>query len=370
MNERIEAMLHAEADSVEVAPYIPVAVRRRVRRRQGLTIGVASLALLGVAAAGFALSDQPSRLPPAGPERAATTERLAGGKVDGTPWRMEARYGHGPDGAAHESVCIVVPGRDPCWGIDGYAYGEANVALGYVKALDRIIVVVKAVPETDSVGLREISGTSWAALVASEGDVVSGTPAFFYRFFPPPKVEGVLTVAGADVPELEFSVKVNWPTVRTGVNVTADAFPELRGFEGDKRVVASGPEAGGYSVIMRTSESLVCLHMDDDFRCRQAEAPIEPIRLWIAQALECAPDDECAPGDDMIIITGEVGPDVAKIGIRDQGGTSFVQVGEPYGGGLFSSYVYGNAGDELELVAYDSSDNEIAVESVVVEDGT
>lgn len=368
-HEWIEGLLHGEAESVSVLPQMPAAVRQRIRRRQGLVMGVAaiSLAALTVGVTSIPAIDRP--ITP-GDENVARTETvvpLARGTENGVGWDMELRR-MTAGSESSEGVCVVSRGQPTCMDITGYAYGEASVALGYVEALDRSVVIVKTVPRVNTVGMREIAGTSWAAMVASEGDTDSGRPAFFYRFFDR-DVTGVLTVHGADVPKLMFSVKVRGPDVYTSVGVTRSEIPELSGYPGEKQVVASGPEAGGYSVIMRTTESQVCLHMGQEFRCRAADAPVDPIRLWIAQALPCGADDDCGPGNDLVIITGEVSDEVVKVGIRDGFGTSYVQVGEPFGENIFEAWAYGKPGDQVELVAFDSSENELLSLPIVFSDG-
>jgi hypothetical protein len=276
-------------------------------------------------------------------------------------WRIELRDVPDESGLPSQLICFVVGTHDQCWDNERSRFGEANVVVGYVKPLDSAVIIVKTPPDVRDVQMREISGTLWAGMVASEGDPESGRPAYFYRLFEGSNVHGILTISEADVPKVEFSVTVRGDTVKTGLGVTSEEFPELRGFPGDKEVVASGPDAGGYSVYLRTTDSEVCLHVLDAYRCRDEDAAIEPIRLWVAESLTCTAADLCGSDDHLTIIAGQVGSEVARIGIRDGEGTSYVQIGEPLNAGIFSTTIDGRPGGDTELVAFDSGGNELDV---------
>lgn len=346
MSERIEHMLRMEGDSIDVTPYIPVTVRRRIRRRQGALVGVIGAGLLAIAAGSLAITNSEREpLPPveSGLKRSNVIER-------GEDWRLVVRDEPNRVGN-RELICAVVRGNTTC--LDGdYAFGDVTVALGYVEIWDKAVVVVKTPPGTDTVGMREIDGTSWAALWAGG--------RYFYRFFEGDEVHGILTVQGADAPQLEFSVRRD----DTRLEVAGDPYPELEGFPGEKQLVASGPEAGGYSVIMRTTEEEVCLHFGDDSRCRLADEPVEPIRLWIAKLMPCSAEDECGRGNHLAIFTGEIGPEVAKLGFGSPGeGFSWLYIAEDSGGfgccTFSTSDLYARDGEVMDLVAFDSENNEL-----------
>lgn len=346
MNERIESLLHAEAESIETAPYIPISVRRRIRRRQGALVGLAVTGVLAVAAGSLAITNWETKpLPPveSGPQESNVIER-------GDDWRLVVRDDPNRVGD-QERVCAIV--RDDRTCLDGGGvFEDVSVSLGYVEVSDKVVVVVKAPSGTNSVGMREINGTSWAALWAGG--------RYFYRFFEGDEVHGILTVHGADAPQLEFSVEVKGPEVHTSVERAGDPFPELRGFPGEKQVLASGPEGGGYSVLMRTTEDEVCVHFGDDYRCRSADAPVGPIRLWIAKLIPCSREDECGRGNHLAIISGEIGPDVAKLGFGspDEGFSWLYITDGGFGCCTFStSDLYARDGDVMDFVAFDSDDN-------------
>jgi len=359
---RIERLLREEAEGVLVAPQMPAPVRRRIRVRQGITVTLTTLSIIAVALAVVALPLGQEAVPPAGdgaPDGSITP--LASSREDGVKWRMELRDVSDKSGLPRQLICFVVGTHDQCWDNERNRYGEANIVVDYIKPLDRAVVIVKTPPDVHDVQMREISGTLWGGMVASEGDPESGRPAYFYRLFEGPDVYGILTISGADVPKLEFSVQVQGATVKTSVIKTNEEFPELKAFPGDKEVVASGPDAGGYSVYLRTTDSEVCLHILDAYRCRDEDVVIEPIRLWVAESLTCTPADLCGSDNHLTIIAGQVGPDVAQIGIRDRLGTSYVQIGEPFGEGMFSTTIDGRPAGDTELVAFDSAGNELDV---------
>lgn len=359
---RIESLLRQEADQISVDPRIPPRVHRRIRVRQGATLAFATISVMAVALAAFALPNGERDIPPAGNGGQRGEGVLVTSRVDGVRWEMELRNRSTGNGRVRELICVGVGKRRQCWNIDeSNRYGEANVIVDHVKALDRALIIVKTPPKGDF-SIREVSGTLWSGMVASEGDEAAGRPAYWYRLFDSPEVHGIVSVFGANAPRLEVSVEVNGETVQTSVSRAAEEFPELSGFPGDKELVASGPEAGGYSVFRRTTDSEVCLHTGEAVRCRNRNADMEPIRLWVAESLRCTPNDQCGSDGYLTVVAGEVGEEVARIGIRDRRGTSFVHVGEPYGEGTFSTTIDGRLGIGAELVAFDSEGNEMASE--------
>ena len=183
-------------------------------------------------------------------------------------------------GRNREIVCIVTPGREQCWNPAASRYGDAGVIVDYVRPLDSSVVIVRTPTADADVGMREVSGTAWAALWAPTGEDPSD-PSYWYRLFPG-SVEGILQISGAGAPQLSFEVEVLDETVHTSLEVTEEEFPELAGYPGQKELVDSGPDGGGYSIIKRTTDSVVCLHLNDTSRCRPVSAPVEPIRLALA----------------------------------------------------------------------------------------
>lgn len=359
---RIESLLRQEADQVSVDPRIPPRVHRRIRVRQGATVALATLSVVAVALAAFALPNGERNIPPAGNGGQKGAGVLVTSRADGVRWQMELRNRSTGNGRVRELICVRVGKRSQCWDIDeSNRYGEANVIVDHVKALDRALIIVKTPPE-GGFSIREVSGTLWSGMVASEGDEGAGRPAYWYRLFDSPEVHAILSIFGANAPNLEVSVEVNGEIAQTSVSRAGEEFPELSGFPGDKELVASGSDAGGYSVFRRTTDSEVCFHAGEAVRCRDREAEMEPIRLWVTESLRCTPRDQCGSDGYLTVIAGEVSEEVARIGIRDRHGTSFVQVGDPYGAGTFSTTIDGRPGMEAELIAFDSEGNEIASE--------
>ena len=205
--------------------------------------------------------------------------------------------------------------------------------------------------------MREVAGTAWAALWAPTGDDPSD-PSYWYRLFPG-GVEGILDITGVGAPQLRFEVEILPEVVHTSVEVAKDEFPELAGYPGEKELIGSGPDGGGYSIIKRTTDSVVCLHLKDDSRCRPADAPVEPIRLMLGKAFPCASGDGCGRSQRLVIVAGEVSPEVTRIGIDDGFGTSFVQVGGPSDERHFSTMIYGDRTGTFEVIAFDENDEEL-----------
>ncbi len=359
---RIESLLKQEADQMEVDPRMPPRVHHRIRVRHGATLAFATLSVVAVALAAFALPNGERSIPPAGNGGQRGERVLVTSRAGGVRWQMELRKRSTGNGRARELICVVVGKQEQCWHMDeNNRYSEVNVIVDHVKALDRALIIAKTPPEGD-IQIREISGTLWAGLVASEGEEATDRPAYWYRLFEGPEVQAILSFFGANAPNLEVSVEVNGETVRTSVSRGGEEFPELSDFPGDKELVASGPDAGGYSVFRRTTDTEVCLHAGEAVRCRDRNADKEPIRLWVAESLRCTPKDQCGSEGYLTVIAGEVGEEVARIGIRDRQGTSFVQVGEPYGEGIFSTTIDGRPTDNAELIAFDSQGNELSTE--------
>jgi hypothetical protein len=361
----IEQLLRAEAETVQVSLQMPKRVTRRIRARRATVL---TLAALSIAAAASLVVISPWRteiLEPA--ESRPRNGALARGKVNGTPWRMELHTKRTKAGKNSEIVCIVTRGEEQCWQAVGKRssrlvpvgrrYGDAGVIVGYIRPLDRSIVLVRTPTEDAGVTMREVSGTAWAALWAPTGDNPSD-PSYWYRLFPG-SVEGILQITGVGAPQLAFEVKVLGKTVHASVQVTEEEFPELAGYPGEKELVGSGPDGGGYSIFKRTTDSVVCLHLNDISRCRPATAPVEPIRLAIGKPFRCAPEDGCRGSQRLVIVAGEVSPEVTRIGIDDGFGTSFVQVGGPSDERHFSTMIYGERTGSFEVIAFDENDEEL-----------
>jgi hypothetical protein len=349
----IEQLLRAEAETVQVSREMPKRVTRRIRVRR---TSVGTLAALLIAAAASLVVVSPWRTEVISPaEFQPSKGAVARGKVNGVSWRMEIKTER-VAGKRLELVCIVTPGQEKCWDPDR-GYGNARIVLGYVRVLDRSVVIVRTPSRDGGITLRELNGTAWAGLWAPTGPKRSD-PSYSYRFFPG-DVQGILDISGADAPLLRFEIEVGKETVRTSLVVTRDEFPELAGYPGEKELVGSGPDGGGYSIIKRTTDSIVCLHLNDISRCRPSTAPEEPIGLALGKAFPCAREDGCSSSQRLVIVAGEVSPEVTRIGIDDGFGTSFVQVGAPYAEGHFSTMIYGDRTGSFEVIAFDENEEEL-----------
>jgi hypothetical protein len=121
--------------------------------------------------------------------------------------------------------------------------------------------------------------------------------------------------------------------------------------------IATGAAGGGYTVLLRQTESETCLYLNDQFKCRSSDLEGEALPIYVVDGSACRPSDGCGSDKLVVVIAGLVDEDVTRVGIRDDAGTSFVQVGPPAQEGAFSAEIYANPGDELELITYDSAGN-------------
>jgi hypothetical protein len=352
-NRDISALLKAEAESIEVDTEIRPRLRRRIRIHQAAIAGFASVVLIALAGVGIAITGVERELPPVGKEAAGDHGVLARGTENGVPWRMELREGDA--GASGDGVCITMAERRRnCFDLPG---GERpSVEVGYLRPLGRVVVIVRADPE-DSVTIREVGGVNWAALVTNQDAAPSGS-AYYYRFLRGKDVEGAISVYRDRPSHFHFNVRVKGKTTQSGFSVARDEFPELRGLGGDKAVVATGTSGGGYSVILRASATRRCLHLNEASKCVQPEEGAGAFGVWVAQLLECSPEDRCGPETKLLVGATETAPYVERIGIRNEDGTSYSSVERSPQGDFATIEVYVRRGQTLELVAFDASGGE------------
>ena len=354
----IEDLLQREAENVSVDPALPAGVRQRIRRRQGVLLGAAALSVVALfLTAGTLFVDEPVELPPAVDDKASTTQILERGNKGGVKWQLELRSSTDKRERIRRNICVVAERTDNCWDLgERNRYGDAAVVVGYVRPLDSAIVVVEA-PKDVGVTMREIPGPVWAALIASQSDPGSDV-SYYYRLFAGPSVRGIVAVDVEGVPALEFTASIDGPTTSTGLSVTTE-FPELRGFPGEKELLGTGTEGGGFTVVQRVTDEELCLHINDEFRCVDRDEPVQPIRLWVDKVLPCTADDACS-GKQLTVITGWSSPEVMRIGIRDSDGISFTHSGDAYGEDIFVITIDGLPEADTELVVFDFDDKELA----------
>lgn len=361
MSEPIQELLHRAASTVKVSTVLPDRVARRSRRGQLIlsVMGVSLVAGLSFAATNFGTPTVP--IPPASRPGGLLHE----GNSEGTPWSMHLEHALSSD----EEVCIRAGGRSRCFGTSGFEYGDVTAAVGYVEALDRTIVIIKTMSEAESPSIDQEGGPLWGGLVAQENDPDEDGAAFWYRLFPA-EVSGRIEVYGAEAPPLDFEVKPVGDVYKTQVDAASGRWPRLEGFDGETETLGGSVEAGGYEIIKRTTDDRVCFHLRDNYTCRAIDAVADPFGVVAAQPLKCAPDDDCGRGNDLMIVFGELSENVVKVGIggprQDKTTGSFVLVGPPGPDCCFFEMMnyYGNAGDLIEVVAFDAANNVLG--SIVV----
>ena len=360
--DTLRSRMQEAAGMLDVSPVMPAHVNRGIRLRQtGLVTG-AALSLIALLSVGiFLTTPGPERVDPIFPAGEGETVRLARGNAGGVPWELTLRAD--TIGAQSEVVCVDVKGESVCGEISSYGKVVGKIGLRYIEPLDMTLIVAKS-PQDVGFSVRELNGTNWASLSADHVGAPDA-PAYWYRFLDGDEVKGVITVAGRN---LRFEVSRKGNTVHEGIAAGGNDYPELQGLPGDKQLLGSGPDGGGYSIFLRRTDSEVCLHINDQSGCRSASAPAEPVGLAVSKVLPCGRGEDCGTDNGFVVIVGEVTPEVFRVGIRDDIGTSWVYLDQPTSVCChFVAELYGQVGDEVELIAFDEDGNELGSQAITYE---
>lgn len=364
MTETLEVQLRKAAETVEVSPVIPGGVARGIRVRQAGWVAGAALSLVALLSVGLiVLSPDPQRvpedIPPAG---GGDAFQMARGTYRGIEWRMVVHPAESAPGDG-EGVCVEVGAQGTCLQIADHGGTKSWVGLRYIDPLDAVVIVQRTPPGMDGFSVRELNGTNWASLIADVGGGDEG-PTYWYRFLAGHEVAGVIDTGDS---RLSFEVSKSGDTVHEGLSAGGEEFPELEGLPGVKELIASGPEGGGYSLIMRTTDSEVCFHLNGATACRAGDVAPEPFGLTISKVLPCRSERNCGTDNDHVVIAGEVTPEVYRVGITDDIGTSWVYIDPTMGGCCFVTNLYGQVGEQVELIAQDEDENLLGSTTITYE---
>jgi hypothetical protein len=333
-SEWLREALHRDAASMRMPTAMPVAVQKAIRRRRmGAFVGalgiiaVVAIGAIGVVGEMVRDGDRSGDVAGEGSRRRVLRAGVTEGGVTTSNPRV---IGRGKDGGVGWELVLSDAPNGPCLelqlehqarhceeiGGGSFASGFA-VYPGFAANQQRAYLIGTIPEDASGVSISLRGGGQWAGLI------FKGPPGvhldYFVRVFPTAEVSGIIR-QGSGGPPIEFEVEQRDGEAITRADIAdSDALPGFEDVPGETTVIHTDPLGDSvtrtlYDVVLRTTDRVVCLHVEDEAKCAPRSGLTDGVRLATVHPVGVG-----------AVVAGLVGPDVEEVVIESVGGDRYPQ---------------------------------------------